>query len=559
MNGKRIHEQVQVGTEINNFFTGIGKQLAAAVPPANKTPESYVTEIPDQGSFFLKPVSENDVLKVMRKIKTRKASGPDGLHPRYIKSVALIIAKPLTHIINKSIETGNVPHGMKVAKVVPAYKSGSRTKATNYRPISLLTVLTKVIESLVYDQVDRYLSIREILTDNQYGFRKEKSTKGALIRFINTVQKDLDNKKRAAAVYIDLKKAFDTVNHDILLKKLEIYGIRGHALGWFKSYLNDREQYVACGQAKSNMAAVNFGVPQGSNLGPLLFLIYINDLPKCLTNGQATLYADDTTIYNTANHTNELQHKTNEDLKNLVEWFRANKLTLNTSKTYACMFGEKPTQEIEIKIGDTHINMSQSVKYLGVHVDSKLSWKAHIAYVANKINQTIGALYRVRHCLNTKAMKMIYYSLIHSHLLYCQEVWGTAYKSALVPLVVAQKKAIRMITKANYRASTAPLFKQLEIKPLIDEIKYRRALLSYEIVKNPNVHQIQLNFEGHPHSHATRFSEKSLPLPRKRSERYGVRGIEYQLIKSFNELPVELRNGAPSKRHIYKRRLLPFF
>ena len=558
-NGERLHKQIEIGTAINAFFTGIGKQLAEAVPAASKTPGSYIKELPDLGSFFINPVTDNDVLKVLQKIKTRKACGPDGLHPRYIQSVAPVIVKPLTYIINKSIETGSVPHEMKVARVVPIHKSGSRAKATNYRPISLLSVLAKVIESLVYDQLNGYLSKRKILTDRQYGFRKEKSTKSALIRFINTVQKDLDNKKKAVAVYIDLKKAFDTVNHKILIQKLELYGIRGHALEWFKSYLNDRKQYVACGQVKSNMAAVEFGVPQGSNLGPLLFLIYVNDLPRCLNNGHATLFADDTTVYNTANNIGEIQNKTNEDLKNLVEWCRANKLTLNTSKTYGCIFGENPTQEIGIKIGDTDVNMSQSVKYLGVHVDSKLSWKAHIAHVANKINQTLGALYRVRHSLNLKAMKTVYYSLIHSHLIYCQEVWGTAYKTALVPLVIAQKKAIRLITNAQYRASTAPLFKELSIRPLMVEIRYRRALLAYEMVKNPNMHQIELNLEGHPHSYSTRFSEKRLPVPRKQSSRYGVKGIEYLLTKAFNELPIEIRNGNPAKRQAYKKRLLPFF
>ena len=301
-------------------------------------------------------------------------------------------------------------------------------------------MLAKILEGLIYDQTEKYLIRRQILSIDQYGFRKNKSTKGAIIRFINTVQKDLDNKKKSMAVYIDLKKAFDTVNHKILLRKLENYGIRGHALEWFKSYLSERRQYISSGKAETELSDIEFGVPQGSNLGPLLFLIYINDLPQCLKNGQATLFADDTTIYNTAENATQMVEKMNEDLQSLVEWFRANKLTLNANKTYGCLFGEKRIQDIGIKVDKVDLEMSHSVKYLGVYVDNQLSWKAHIANVENKVNQVLGVLCRIRHCMTLNAMKTVYYSLIHSHLLYCQEIWGTACKTTLSSLVIAQKK-----------------------------------------------------------------------------------------------------------------------
>ena len=403
-----------------------------------------------------------------------------------------------------------------------------------------------------------YLTKRKILNIAQYGFMKGKSTKGALIRFITKIQKDMDDKNKSTAVYIDLKKAFDTIDHKILLNKLEHYGIRGIANDWFKDYFRNRSQYVYGDETASETMPITCGVPQGSNLGPLLFLIYINDLPKCLQHCTATLFADDTTIYATAKTEKELQDKMNEDLNNLSAWFKANKLTLNTKKTYACDFGKSKQPYDTLRIDGKTIEMTNCVKYLGVYVDSKLSWKPHISYVVNKISTIIGVMSKIRKTLNIESMKTLYYALVHSRLLYCQEAWGTAYKTTLDPLVKAHKKVMRLIIKAKYRAHTKPIYERLKIRPLMSEIQYRRALLAYEIIKDPEEHQVELKLEI-KHQHNTRAAQDDLTIPRKNTLGWGTNGIEYVLIKAYNALPKRIKRLGKANKIAYKKRLALLF
>ena len=249
----------------------------------------------------------------------------------------------------------------------------------------------------------------------------------------------------------------------------------------------------------------------------------------------------------------------NEDLNNLSNWFKANKLTLNAKKSFACEFGKMKVQKKDKLIIDgNNIEMTDCVKYLGIHVDSKLSWKSHVAFINNKINQVIGIMSKVRKLLNIESMKKIYYTLMHSRLIYCQETWGTACKTTLDPLVKAQKKAMRIIVKAKYRAHTKPIFQSLKIRPLAVEIQYRRALLAYEMIKNPEVHKIHLEIET-KHNHNTRFAQNDIPVPRKNTMGWGTNGIEYVLVKAYNSLPKRIKILERADNYIYKKRLSPLF
>ena len=550
-----------VGETLNTFFATVGKELADGVPSSILTPESYINNLYERQSIFLKPVTTQEMHIQLMKISTKKSSGPDGLHPRFIKDIAMYISSVLAKIINTSFSSGSVPEQWKIARITPLYKGGNTELPTNYRPISILSTLAKIAEALMYNRLNSYLEKFEILSKDQYGFRKKKSTKGALIRFINQVQSDLDKGKFAVAIFVDLKKAFDTVDHKILLKKLDFYGIRGNANLWFKNYLTDRKQYIDCDSISTKMVQVKVGVPQGSNLGPLLFLLYINDLPLCLKHGKCTMFADDTTLYNSSNNSIDVVRKMNVDLENLNQWIAANKLTLNANKTYACIFGsQNRTANVEpmFLINNIPIKKVGYVRYLGIEVDSRLSWSMHIAKLNNKCNQVLGVLAKTRKFMSRETAKLIYYALIHSRIVYCQEIWGSACQTTLTPLIRTQKKAMRIICRVGRSEHSTPLFQELNIRPLNTEIAYRRALLAYEIIKNPNSHDIHLNV-SHSHPHDTRFRTNNVPLPRKRTWGWGTNGIEYLLIQAYNNLPSQLQALPPATVAVYKSRLKPYF
>ena len=310
-----------------------------------------------------------------------KSTGPQSIPVNLLKLIADLIVLPLGKIINNSFSDGIFPDALKSCKVVPIHKGGSMDDLNNYRPISLLSIFDKIIEKLIHHRLYNFLEFHNILFDNQFGFRKNNSTSFALMQITEKIKETIENKKFGCGIFIDLRKAFDTVNHKILLKKLEHYGIRGIALNWFTSYLFNRKQFVFHNGESSNLQPITCGVPQGSVLGPLLFLLYINDLPKISNIFQFYLFADDTNIYYEAENLDKLELTINKELKKLHTWLIVNRLSLNINKTNFVVFHpfNKPlTKKITLKIYKKAISEKDQVKYLGIMIDSTLSWKNHI-------------------------------------------------------------------------------------------------------------------------------------------------------------------------------------
>jgi hypothetical protein len=270
-----------------------------------------------------------------------------------LKQLDTSVAYPISIITNKSITSATVPEFLKLSKVIPIYKSKSHDEFTNYRPISLLPTLSKILEKVIHKRLYTFLNSANILNDKQFGFRKQHCTTDAVTKLINDIGKYLDIKESVLTIYCDLSRAFDTINHEIVLKKRHYYGIRGHALEWFRSYLAERKHYVNYNGQDSEVESIDIGVPQGSVLGPLLFIIYVNDLPDCLTNSDCKLFADDTTIYGHNPNINHLFNTMTIELQSLMDWFNANKLSLNLTKTYYMLFSNSkivPKQRPDIKI-----------------------------------------------------------------------------------------------------------------------------------------------------------------------------------------------------------------
>ena len=440
-NKEEIQNKKDIADGFNDFFVNVGPNLASGIQkPVNVKVEDY---LPDSnvGTMYLDPVDESEILNTVRAFGKKASLDCDGVNMSLIKDVIVPIAKPVAHICNLSFSSGVFPDLMKVAKVVPLFKSGKNNMFTNYRPVSLLPQFSKILEKLFNKRLDLFLNKHNILSENQYGFRKNRSTSLALIELVEHLTQSLDEHKHTIGVFIDLKKAFDTIDHKILLEKLYHYGFRGVSNDWIKSYLGQRKQYVRLENHESDCMEIKCGVPQGSILGPKLFIIYINDLCRVSNNLKYILFADDTNIFCSGHDIEKLSEKVTSELRKMKDWFAVNKLSLNVSKTNYMLFtNSKCSTDIQIQICNTDIERVNATKFLGVLIDDKLTWKNHIELVKSKVSRSVFLLNRAKHVLNYSAMLTLYNSIVLPYLTYCCELWGSTYKSRLNSLVLVQKK-----------------------------------------------------------------------------------------------------------------------
>ena len=321
-------------------------------------------------------------------------------------------------------------------------------------------------------QLMQYLENKNIINHTQYGFRRKRNTFQALNAFSNDIFRSLDEKQSVLSVFIDFAKAFDTVNHKILLDKMHHYGIRGTILLWFKDYLTDRHQQVTIDGVKSSIKTPILGVPQGSVLGPILFLIYINYISNTVINSKTILFADDMTMYLIGPSPEQLITNANYDLSNLYQWCLSNRLTINTDKTYFMLFSGKCHKTLpQLVINRNIINQTNKLKFLGVTYDDSLTFKYHINNLTLKISRLIALLYQIREFMPLDVLKCFYYSHIYPLITYCNPIWCTTYTTYLTPLKLQLKKIVRIITNSGFYAHTDPLFKQLHFLKLEDITK----------------------------------------------------------------------------------------
>ena len=371
-------------------------------------------------------MSSNQLREVINSLNN-SSSGHDDLPPLVVKACMAEYIEPITHMINESLKSGEFPSELKLARVVPIFKSGDLSLLINYRLISVLSFFLKKYEKIVYNLVFDFLSDNEILYDYQFRFRPKHSTQQALITLVDRVTKSLDKSNIVILLLIDLKQAFDTVHHRILLRKLYAYGIRGVLLKWFESYLTDRSQYVIYDGVRSETKAVKCGVPLGSIMGPLLFIISMNDICNISDLMFAIKYADDTCFLINGTDMNTLIKQQNVDLDSLCTWFKSNKLSLNTQKTFYMVFHRARLNTIEnssmdIIMVNQILTKVNSIKYLGIILDHKLNWLDHITYVEAKISNGIGIMYKTKKYLNNNSLKIFYHVYIYPYLTYCVEV-----------------------------------------------------------------------------------------------------------------------------------------
>jgi uncharacterized protein YlbG (UPF0298 family) len=349
-------------------------------------------------------VNETEVEKIIKNLKNASA-GYDGVHAKVVKASYKEFLTPLTHVMNLSLLQGTFPDTMKIAKVIPLYKSGDHMSISNYRPVSILPLFSKILERLMYSRIISFMNRNSILYKYQFGFREGHSTNMALLVLAEQILSAIDNGEFVVGVFLDFKKAFDTVNHNIVLNKLYKYGIRGIAHSWIKDYLLNRQQYVSFNYVESSKQNIVCGVPQGSILGPLLFLLYVNDIANISDDIIPIIFADDTNIFMRGRSIENTIQCLNDELSKIVVWLNANKLSLNVSKTHYMVFRSK-NRKIEInkdlKINDTLIDLVTSTKFIGVILDSTLKWEQHIQVVKSKIAKELASFVRQENYLQRK-------------------------------------------------------------------------------------------------------------------------------------------------------------
>jgi hypothetical protein len=346
---------------------------------------------------------------------------------------------------------GTFPEDWKCAKVTPIFKQGIRNEMNNYRPISVISVMAKAFERIVYNQLYAYMLEHDLLSEHQSGFRSLHSTATALLEATDSWAYNIDRGNINAVVFLDLKKAFDTVNHEILLSKLRNYGIHGVAYKWFKSYLEDRRQKCFVNGSLSKKCSLKCGITQGSML---LFLVFINDLPNCLSNSHPRMYADDTNLTYSGSDINTIQFHLNEDLENINEWLISNKLTLNMTKTEYMLIGSRQrlstlSDNPSFEINGIPLDRVSTTKSLGALLDENLTWSSHINKMTKRIASGIGAIKRLRSFVSLETLHVIYQALIQPHFDYCNVVWGNCGKTLSNKL---QNRAMRVLTFSNFDA-----------------------------------------------------------------------------------------------------------
>ena len=544
-----ITDPREVCNTFNKYFADIGSKLASKIDPPRVSFHDFIQ--PCHSNFELKSLNVEEVCKLVKDLPAGKADGLDGIPARLLKMSILFTASSLTHVFNQVIFTGIIPKDWKSARVTPIFKADSKVDPANYRPISVLSVIAKLFEKSIFNQAYKFLEDNNILSKFQSGFRPLHSTVTALIDSTDNWYVNIDKGLTNAILFIDLKKAFDTIDHEILLSKLELYGFRGAGLRLFKNYLTDRTQVTVINNVKSETCTVRCGVPQGSILGPLLFLLYINDLPNCSLRSDVRMYADDTNLTYASANPGELFSSLTHDLGNLKQWLDCNRLSLNVVKTKYLFTGTRHKisllpEDSEICLDGHEIERVKTYKCLGVMLDETLSWNEHISEVTLKVAKVLAALRRLRPVCPQQILTTIYKSLVLPHLDYCSAVWGSIGPGLSQKLQKLQNRAARIITGADWDVRSAQILQDLNWISLADRRTKQMEILMFKAANKQLPEYISEKFTNVNtiHRHNLRGSEHNLFIPRPCTEAL-KKSFQYRGAVLWNGLSVKAKQ-APS-------------
>lgn len=544
IDGRVVTETIDICSAFNDYFCSIGPSLAASIN-SDFNIHKFGTLISQPNSLYLYPTTINEVVILINGLDIRKSSGPDNIPASFVKTHHQYFAHLITEVFNEIIHTGQYPNCLKLARVVPIFKSGNTKEVSNYRPISCLSVLDKIIEKLLTSRIIEFTRRYNLIYPYQYGFRSGSSTLSACSDLIDNIYDTLDAKRVGAALFIDLKKAFDTIDHRMLTEKLDTLGFRGVTKSLIASYLTDRCQFVAMGDHKSPPGAVLTGVPQGSNLGPILFLLFVNDMSKLPLKGKLRLFADDTSLFYEASSIEVLQRQIKEDVILLNDFFNTNLLSLNLNKTKYMIFHSTrkrlPPREV-LEIHGCVIEEVKEYTFLGLKLDSSLKWSAHISDVKSKLSSICGIFRKIASFMPKKWLLKLYHALFQSRLQYLIACWGAASKSVLKELQVIQNRCLKIINGRPWLYPTVQLYKESS-----DSILPVKALYDYQTLIQ--VWKILTEESTHHNTHLTRVTriresrqDGSLAIRRVNTE-FGRKKFVYTGSKLYNNLPATCKSS----------------
>lgn len=564
-NGEKSQNMKEVCETFNDFFTSCVENLRND----NSTKNTNHTKLKqfidkklsdkDEPKFSIPPITITELFDEMMKLDINKSTGLDNIGPKILKLSAPYIVAPLTYIFNRSIDTGIFPNVLKNAKVTPVFKAGEKDMATNYRPISVIPTIAKLFEKHVSTHLYRYLSKYEVLHQSQSGFRQNHSCQTALINIVDKWLQEMNDGNINLSVLLDFKKAFDTVDHDILCRKLIIYGFSDVSVSFFKSYLKNRTQQVQIGNTCSNKMSIKYGVPQGSTLGPLLFILYINDLPLYMKNCCFDLYADDSTMHLSGKCFQTLQSLVQEDLNNVEQWCGDNNMFINPNKTKYMVIGTKNKvapyyNESVLRIENEMIQISSCEKLLGIKIDPSLTWTSQIEVICSKISSRLYLLLKIKKFLNLDARKLFYNGYILPLIDYCCITWSGCHADDLERILKLQKRAARVILDTDPLTPSKPLFDKLGWMTVEQRIKYHKSILAFKCIKNdaPSYLVDKFNYISENNPYQLRNVIKgNLSVPKPKLELF-KKSFMYSGPSLWNELPASVREAPNIHAFKYK-------
>ena len=534
---------------MNSFFSSVGEKLVNSCVqiPLNSNAFSQHTNF----SIWFYDTNVKEISDVIDNLSNKTSCGLDDVCSKVIKACKDVVAPYLSKLVNMSFHQGIFPTALSIAKVFPLFKSGNKACCNNYRPISLLICWGKIFEKIAYSRIYNYLESNNLLHKNQFGFRRKHCTIDAIAEFTEKVRA-LNDKKTTATVFIDLKKAFDTIDHEILLRKFDLYGLVGPCKNWMKSFLSNRKQCVEVNGVRSKLSDIKYGVPQGSILGPLLFIIYINDLPKACNSSDVFLFADDTNIAGITCSKNELE----VDLASVNTWLLNNKLTLNLEKTVHVNFKNVTPDSSYLNIaGSCQVSQSHC-KYLGIVLDNQLKYNYHIETVRKKLSVQCGILCKLRHLVPRVFLLRFYDTNVKPIIQYGILVYGCTSLNALKPIHILQKKILRTIYFMKKDEHVGNLFVQNKILSVYELYIYE--LLKCVLRSAGKLHSEEyMNnlFQYKENPRLTRSAQKNLLKLPSKSNRFKKCSLAYRGAKLFNlliengvlETPLEIDNAFFSK------------